>query len=99
MIRQIIVYEIQSNDLEAFDAIKQQMIRESLRLDGLRSATTARSLNQDNVFVDTMVWESLEAIQASEKTFPQLPTAPRFLSLMSGPPLWQQLVEFQPETI
>lgn len=96
-IREIIVYRIQPDRLDQFLAIKQQMIAESVTLEGLRSSTTARVLGEGNVFADTMVWDSKQASEAAMPAFEKLPTAPTFLGLFDGPPLQHLFLEYEPE--
>ena len=59
-VKQIIGYKIQESKVSEFASIKEQMISESYTLDGLNSAVTSKSLDEDNVYIDTMVWESKE---------------------------------------
>ena len=73
-VREIIVYRVQANHLDEFEAVKQQMIGESLTLEGLQSSTTAQVLGEDGVFADTMVWTSKEASEAALPMFQRLPT-------------------------
>ena len=96
-VREIIVYRIQADQLAEFEAVKEQMISESLTLEGLLSSTTAQVLDEEGVFADTMIWTSREASAAALPSFEQLPTAPRFLSMFDGPPLHHLFLEFQPD--
>lgn len=97
--REIIVYRIRTAEIEEFEAIKEQMIQESMSLEGLRSSTTAKVLGEPGVFADTMVWASHEAALAAKPAFENLPTAKRFLGLMTGPPLHHLFLEHQPDPI
>ncbi len=96
-IREIIVYRVQANLLGEFEAVKKQMITESLTLEGLLSSNTAQVLDEEGVFVDTMVWSSREASTTALPIFEQLPTAPRFLGMSDGPPLHHLFLEYQPD--
>ncbi len=95
-VREIIVYRIQADRLDEFEAIKQQMITESLTLEGLQSSATTKVLGEEGVFVDTMVWTSKQASEAALPVFEQLPTAPTFLGMMDGPPSQHLFLEERP---
>lgn len=97
-VREIIVYRVRPESLGKFRAIKDQMIRESLTLDGLHSSTTSQVLgDEEGVFADTMVWTSKEASEQALPAFKQLPTAPTFLGMFDGPPLQHLVLEYQPD--
>ncbi len=81
-----IAYTIKPEHLQDFESIKAQVAAEAHDLPGLISSTTQRSLAADNQFVDTMIWESPEAAAAGNEAFEGLPSTPRFMSLMAGPP-------------
>ena len=72
-IKQIIIYKIQPEKLSEFEQIKAQMISESLTLNGLYSSTTSKLLSEDNLYADSMIWESQAA---AEKALPQFGAAP-----------------------
>ncbi len=98
-IKEIIVYKVQADKINEFEAIKQQMIEESAELKGLLSTTTSKLLEEDTVFADTMVWKSKTVSEEAMPAFEQLPTAGQFLSLMDGPPLHHLFMEYQPDQI
>ncbi len=98
-VREIIVYRIQADQLNEFEAIKQQMISESLTLEGLRSSTTAKVLDEKGVFADTMVWTSKAASEKALPMFKRLPTAPTFLGMFDGPPLQHLFLEYQADRL
>jgi hypothetical protein len=98
-VKEIIVYKIKDGKLNEFKKIKDQMIKESYRLEGLYSSTTSKSLDADGVYIDTMVWESKEASKKAFPKFQRLPTAPKFLELMEGPPLYQHFSEYVPDLL
>lgn len=89
---EIVAYRIQRAQLERFDTIKNALIAEARAIPGLLSSTTSVSLEDETLFVDTMVWESPVAAQEGRKTFEGLPTTPEFLSMMAGSPLFAGLV-------
>lgn len=98
-IREIIVYKVQSERLAEFQAIKAQMITESLTLPGLRSSTTAKLLGSDDLFADTMIWDSKAASEQAMPVFETLPTAGQFLSLFDGPPVQHFFMEYQADQV
>ena len=98
-VRELIVYRLRDDRLEAFEAIKQQMISESLTLEGLQSSTTARVLGEKDVYADTMIWTSQEAAETALPVFKRLPTAPSFLGMFDGPPLQHLVLEYQPDQV
>ncbi len=98
-VKEIIVYRISKDKLNEFKQIKDQMIKESYELKGLHSSTTSKSLDIDGVFIDTMIWDSKEASKKAFKEFQKLPTAPKFLGLMDGPPLFQHFSEYVPDNL
>lgn len=98
-IREIIVYKIQADKVDEFQTIKAQMLKESAELKGMVSATTAKLLDSENTFADTMVWESKEASEKALPAFEALPTAGKFLSLFDGPPLHHLFMEYQPDQL
>lgn len=86
MFTEIIAYRIQPARLDRFEAIKNTLIDEAKTIPGLISSTTAASVEDETLFVDTMVWRSAEAAKQGRVTFEQLPTTPEFLGMMAGPP-------------
>ena len=98
-VKQIIGYKIQEDKEDEFSLIKEQMIKESYTLEGLHSSTTSKSLDENNVFIDTMIWESKDAAIHSCKNFENLPTSNKFLALMTGPPLFQYIMEYVEDNI
>ena len=98
-VKQIIVYRIQADKADEFEAIKAQMQKESYTLAGLHSSTTSKSLDEGQVYIDTMVWDSKEAAEQAMPSFEKLPTAGKFLGLFAGPPLYQHFMEFEPDNI
>ena len=96
-VREIIVYRIQAGRLGEFETTKQQLIGETLRLEGLQSSTTAKVLGEKGIFADTLVWTSKQASEAALPVFEQLPTARRFLGMFDGPPLHHLFLEDQPD--
>jgi len=97
VIKEIIVYKIQDGKEEEFTAIKNQIIEESYSLNGLYSSTTAKSLDQENVYVDAMIWDSKEAAIAAFPEFEKLPTASQFMGLMVSPPLFHHFMKYVPD--
>ena len=83
---QIVLYRIRPDALDDFHAIKEQLITEAHTLPGLLSSVTLASPQDPTRFVDQMQWESPEAAQAAMPLFEALPTTPRFMALMQGPP-------------
>ena len=81
-----IAFTIKPECLDEFTSIKAQVAAEAHDLPGLLASTTQRSLAQPNQFVDTMIWEDADAAAAGNKAFEKLPTTPRFLAMMAGPP-------------
>lgn len=98
-IREIIVYKVQADKLADFEAIKAQIITESMTLPGLHSSTTAQLLGSDNLFADTMIWESKAASERAMPIFESLPTAGRFLSLFDGPPVQHLFMEYIADSV
>jgi len=98
-VKQIIGYKIQEGRENDFSSIKEQMIKESYSLSGLHSSVTSKSLDEDNVYIDTMIWESKEIALSSFDDFVKLPTANTFLELMTGPPLFQYMMEYEEDNI
>lgn len=99
-VKEIIVYKIKKDRLADFQKIKEQMIKESYTLTGLYSSTTSKSVDEvEGVFIDTMVWESKEASKKAFPEFQKLPTAPKFLELMEGPPIFQHFTQFVPDNL
>ena len=86
--REIAVYRIQQEKVEAFLKIKQTLIEEAHLLEGLISSTTHRSVEENNVFVDTMVWESPEHSANAFEHFIKLPTTEKFMAVIDGPPIF-----------
>ncbi|GEM_PF-3438605 len=98
-VKQIIGYKIQDGKENEFSSIKEQMISESYSLEGLYSSITSKSLDEDNVYIDIMVWESQAIAISSCESFSKLPTANKFLELMTGPPLFQYMMEYVEDNI
>jgi len=98
-VKQIIGYKIQESKVSDFSSIKEQMISESYTLNGLYSSITSKSLDEDNVYIDTMIWESKEIAINSCENFTKLPSANKFLELMTGPPLFQYMMEYVEDKI
>ena len=98
-VKQIIGYKIQEGQEVEFLKIKDQMIKESKSLEGLYSSTTSKSLDENNVYIDTMVWQSKQNALDACENFRELPTANKFMELMTGPPLFQYMMEFEKDTI
>ena len=98
-VKQIIGYKIQDGKENEFSSIKEQMISESYTLNGLYSSVTSKSLDEDSVYIDTMIWESKEIAMSSLEHFVKLPTANKFLELMTGPPLFQYMMEYVEDKI
>jgi len=83
---QVVAYEIQPERLEEFLAIKDKLIAEARSLPGLLESATFRSDEQENLFMDRMIWESAQAAEDAMEIFEGLPTTPEFMGLMAGPP-------------
>jgi len=98
-VKQIIGYKIQEGKEREFSSIKEQMISESYTLNGLHSSITSKSLDEDNVYIDTMIWDSKGVAISSCENFTKLPTASKFLELMTGPPLFQYMMEYVEDNI
>ncbi|MEM6928443.1 MAG: antibiotic biosynthesis monooxygenase [Myxococcota bacterium] len=84
---QIVVYRVRPEALEAFRALKEQLITEAHTLEGLLSSVTLASAEDPHLFVDQMQWTSHEAAAASTPAFERLPSTPRFMGLLAGPPV------------
>lgn len=98
-VKEIIVYKINPEKVNEFNAIKEQMIKESYQLTGLLSSTTSKSSDEEYVYIDTMVWESKDASKKAFEDFKKLPTASQFLGVMAGPPIYQLFTEFVPDNL
>ena len=98
-VKQIIGYKIQTNKEVEFLEIKKQMIHESKGLAGLYSSTTSKSLDENNVYIDSMIWESKEMAVDSCENFKNLPTANAFMKIMAEPPIFQYFMEFEKDNI
>ncbi len=61
---EVFVYEIVPEKVEEFQSIKDRLITEARTLPGLIASATFRSDDQDNLFIDRMRWESVEAAKA-----------------------------------
>jgi hypothetical protein len=98
-VRHQIFFTILPGKEKEFLGIKEQMIAQSLSLKGLLSSTSAKVLDQENTWVDTMIWETKEDALDSRNTFGSLPTAGQFLSLMAGPPVAEFMMEFAADKV
>ncbi len=83
---EVYVYEIAPNRVDEFLNIKDQLIAETRSIPGLIDSATFRSDQQQNLFIDRMKWDSVDAAREGLKLFESLPIAGRFMSLMTGPP-------------
>jgi len=88
-ITQVVAYEIQADKLSEFSEIKHELIAEARTLPGLIESATFQSEEQENLFMDRMIWESARAAEEAMAIFEELPTTPAFLALMAGPPTFQ----------
>jgi quinol monooxygenase YgiN len=96
-VRHQIFFTILPGKEEEFVSIKEKMIEESLTLKGLLSSTSSKVLDQENTWVDTMIWEDKAAALDSRNTFGALTTAGQFMALMAGPPVAEFMMEFVPD--
>jgi quinol monooxygenase YgiN len=83
---EVYVYEIAADRVEEFLTIKDKLISEARSLPGLIASATFRSDEQENLFIDRMTWETVEAAREGLKLFESLPTSGQFMSMMAGPP-------------
>ncbi|MFT7560763.1 MAG: putative metal-dependent RNase [Flavobacteriales bacterium] len=98
-VKEIVMYKIKDGLQLEFDKLKTQMIGDSCAITGLFSSVSSKSLDQDNVYIDTMIWESKALAEASFPEFQALPLTQDFFALMDGKPLFHQFLEYIPDNI
>jgi hypothetical protein len=90
---EIIAYSVKPEKIEEFIAIKNVLIKEASSLEGLVSSKTLKSLVNEHIFLDKMEWESVSHAEAGADNFKKLPTTPKFMALLDGPPAYANRFE------
>lgn len=85
---EIIVYNIKEDQLDKFNTLKPQLIKEALTIPGIISSKTHSSDGSKNQFVDIMEWESKEAMKKGFEVFKKLPSSGSFMEIIAGPPVF-----------
>ncbi|VAW22850.1 hypothetical protein MNBD_ALPHA11-805 [hydrothermal vent metagenome] len=85
---EIIVYNIKEDQLDSFNVLKPQLIKEAMTIPGIISSKTHVSESNKWQFVDVMEWESNEAMKDGFEAFKILPSTKDFMALMTGPPVF-----------
>ncbi len=76
---EIVLYVVHEGKLDAFLEARKKIMNEVKRFKGFISATTLRSSQDPNTFLDYLVWDNLEHAQKAFESFPGLPSAKAFM--------------------
>jgi hypothetical protein len=92
--REVIIYNIIPEKEVEFLTIKEKLIEEAQTINGLISSQTETSIKTKYCYMDMMVWENEEASILGFEVFKTLPSSRMFMSMLSGPPVFQDKFTF-----
>ena len=93
MIQEIVVYRISEEGLPDFLETRAHLMEELRQLAGFVSEQHSIGLNDRNVRVDVITWESKELARSARVAFCELSYAEAFLKYVDGTPIVEELFE------